>query len=31
MREAGESYVVVSRLDGVVLGIVERGDLSVDR
>jgi rhodanese-related sulfurtransferase len=31
MRDAGESYVVVSRLDGVVLGVVEREDLDVDR
>jgi rhodanese-related sulfurtransferase len=31
MRTAGESHVIVSRLDGVLLGIVERGDLSVDR
>jgi rhodanese-related sulfurtransferase len=31
MRTAGESHVVVSRLDGVVVGIVERGDLGVDR
>jgi rhodanese-related sulfurtransferase len=31
MEEANESYVVVSRLDGVLLGIVERGDLDVDR
>ena len=31
MQDAGESHVVVSRLDGVLVGIVERGDLSVDR
>jgi hypothetical protein len=31
MEESGESHVVVSRLDGVLIGIVERGDLSVDR
>jgi rhodanese-related sulfurtransferase len=31
MTDGGESWVVVSRLDGVLLGIVERGDLGVDR
>jgi len=31
MEKSGESHVVVSRLDGVLIGIVERGDLSVDR
>ena len=31
MRKAGESFVVVSRLDGVLLGVIERGDLGVDR
>ena len=31
MRKAGESFAIVSRLDGTLLGIVERGDLSVDR
>jgi Mg/Co/Ni transporter MgtE len=32
MDKAGEAYVVVSRLDGVLLGIVERDDLDhVDR
>jgi rhodanese-related sulfurtransferase len=29
MRRSGETYVVVSRLDGVLLGIVEREDLDV--
>ena len=31
MRSGGESHVIVSRLDGVLLGIVELGDLDVDR
>jgi rhodanese-related sulfurtransferase len=31
MDDAGESYVVVSTLDGVLVGIVERDDLAVDR
>jgi rhodanese-related sulfurtransferase len=31
MDKAGEAYVLVSRLDAVLLGIVERGDLDVDR
>jgi rhodanese-related sulfurtransferase len=31
MDDQGESYVVVSRLDGTLLGIVERADLHVDR
>jgi rhodanese-related sulfurtransferase len=31
MDRAGEAYVVVSLLDGVLVGIVERGDLDVDR
>jgi rhodanese-related sulfurtransferase len=31
MQKGGESHVIVSRLDGVLIGIVERGDLSVDR
>ncbi|MGQ0617632.1 MAG: rhodanese-like domain-containing protein [Acidimicrobiia bacterium] len=31
MDKSGESYVIVSTLDGVLLGVVERGDLRVDR
>jgi rhodanese-related sulfurtransferase len=31
MDEAGEQHVVVSTLDGVLIGIVERADLEVDR
>jgi rhodanese-related sulfurtransferase len=31
MQEGGESFVVVSRLDGVLLGIVEREDLDAGR
>ena len=31
MRTSGETHVVVSRLDGVLIGIVQRGDLGVDR
>ncbi len=31
MDKSGESHVVVSTLDGVLIGIVERDDLHVDR
>ena len=31
MDEAGEGHVVVSTLDGVLIGIVERADLVIDR
>jgi rhodanese-related sulfurtransferase len=31
MRKAGQSHVVVTRFDGSLIGIVERGDLGVDR
>jgi rhodanese-related sulfurtransferase len=31
MGKAGESHVLVTRLDGGLLGVVERGDLRVDR
>jgi rhodanese-related sulfurtransferase len=31
MRAAGERHVLVTRLDGVLVGVVERGDLGVDR
>lgn len=31
MDDAGESWVVVSTLDGALTGVVERGDLGVDR
>jgi CBS domain-containing protein len=31
MERNGESYVVVSRLDGTLMGIIERADLHVDR